>query len=114
MDKSLLSRISLIKLVSLLMLFLFYSNESFAEKVEKSNETKKSAASKVAEPGKTNTNVLDFDADIIEGERVAPSLFVQMDLGAPKLDTLMFQRKSFNDFHAIDMKRKPKYRIKGK
>ena len=56
------------------------------------------------------SNILDFDADVIEGERSGPSIMVQMDLQAPNLDTLVFQRKNFNDFHVIDMKRKPKYR----
>jgi hypothetical protein len=58
------------------------------------------------------SNVLDFEADVIEGERSGPSILIQMDLQAPTLDTLVFQRKNFNDFHAIDMKRKPKYRGK--
>lgn len=60
--------------------------------------------------GGKQSNILDFDADVIEGERSGPSIMVQMDLQAPNLDTLVFQRKNFNDFHVIDMKRKPKYR----
>lgn len=66
-----------------------------------------------AQKNSTNTkssNILDFDADVIEGERNAPSILVQMDLQAPNLDTLIFLRKNFNDFHSVDMKRKPKYR----
>lgn len=55
-------------------------------------------------------NVLDFEADVIEGERTAPSILIQMDLQSPNLDTLVFQRKNFNDFHLIDVKRKPKFR----
>ena len=55
-------------------------------------------------------NILDFDADVIEGERSGPSLIVQMDLQAPSLDTLVFQRKNFNDFQVIDKRRKPKFR----
>lgn len=54
--------------------------------------------------------VLNFDADVIEGEKGGPSIMVQMDLQAPTMDTLVFKRKNFNDFHAIDRKRKPKYR----
>ncbi len=57
-----------------------------------------------------STNVLDFEADVIEGERTAPSILIQMDLQSPNLDTLVFQRKNFNDFHSIDMKRRPKFR----
>jgi hypothetical protein len=95
--------------LGLLILTLIGINESLYAEASKAKSQTKST-----EVTKAKSNVLDFEADVIEGERVAPSLFVQMDLGAPKLDTLMFQRKNFNDFHSIDMRRKPKYRIKGK
>jgi hypothetical protein len=91
-----------------IFLCAFFSKSVFAADPLKAKE------SGPKEPVKPKSNVLDFEADVIEGERVAPNLFVQMDLGAPKMDTLMFQRKNFNDFHSIDMKRKPKYRVKGK
>lgn len=58
----------------------------------------------------SSSNIMDFEADVIEGERTAPSILIQMDLQSPNLDTLVFQRKNFNDFHLIDMKRKPKFR----
>ncbi len=79
------------KLFFIIFLIVLDSNSIFAE-------TQKTA------------NVLDFEDDVIEGERAAPSLFVQMDIQAPKMDSLMFQRKNFNDFHNIDKFRKPKYR----
>jgi hypothetical protein len=73
-----------------------------------------SDAKKSTKPASTSSNVLDFEADVIEGERTAPSILIQMDLQSPNLDTLVFQRKNFNDFHLIDMRRKPKFRgIKG-
>lgn len=71
--------------------------------------TKKPKAA-TAPPPSSSSNVLDFDADVIEGERTAPSILIQMDLQSPNLDTLVFQRKNFNDFHLIDMKRRPKFR----
>lgn len=64
--------------------------------------------------GKSNPELLDFDADVIEGEREAPALFVQMDIQTPKMDTLVFQRNNFNDFHLVEKNRKPWYRIKTK
>lgn len=64
--------------------------------------------------GKSNPELLDFDADVIEGEREAPALFVQMDIQTPKMDTLIFQRNNFNDFHVVEKNRKPWYRIKTK
>lgn len=85
-----------------------------AEKQKDVAKTEAQAKPPTKLPPKHNPSVLDFEADVVEGERLAPNLFVQMDLGTPKMDTLMFMRKNFNDFHSIDMKRKPKYRLKGK
>lgn len=54
--------------------------------------------------------VLDFEAEIIEGERRNSSLFLQMQVANPNLDTVIFQRSHFNDFHDIEKNRKPVYR----
>jgi hypothetical protein len=104
---------------SIAILLLLAALNIFAAETQKEGKASSSGSNsngekKQKEAPKLKSNILDFEADVIEGERVAPNLFVQMDLGAPNMDTLMFQRKNFNDFHAIDMKRKPKYRIKGK
>lgn len=69
-----------------------------------------SDAKKQSKATPSSSNVLDFEADVIEGERTAPSILIQMDLQSPNLDTLVFQRKNFNDFHLIDMRRRPKFR----
>ena len=53
------------------------------------------------------TNVLNFEADVIEGERKNPNVFIQLDIGTPNLDTVLFQRNNFNDFHAQDKNRRP-------
>lgn len=53
--------------------------------------------------------VLDFEADIIEGERKNPQLFLQLGAETPDLDAVLFQRKDFNDFHDVEKKRKPRY-----
>lgn len=103
-------------LVFLILVMISFKGYAGGKESKESADSgqKSDTAGKTKEAPKSKSNVLDFEADVIEGERVAPNLFVQMDLGSPNMDTLMFQRKNFNDFHAIDMKRKPKYRVKGK
>lgn len=58
--------------------------------------------------------VLDFETEVIEGQRKAPQLFLQMDVGTPDLDAVMYLRGNFNDFHAVERNRKPLYRRQGK
>jgi hypothetical protein len=65
------------------------------------------------EPSKTpprpkGNNVLDFEADVIEGDRKAPELFLQTDVQRPALDTILYQRADFNDFHAVDSRLRPR------
>ena len=71
----------------LLILILFNSSFAFSNEAE--------------------TNVLNFEADVIEGERKNPNVFIQLDIGTPNLDTVLFQRSNFNDFHAQDKNRRP-------
>ena len=54
--------------------------------------------------------VLDFEADVIEGERKTPNLFLQLEVDTPNLDTLLYQRSNFNDFHDLEKDRRPIYR----
>lgn len=54
--------------------------------------------------------ILDFEAEVIEGQRKSPQLFLQMDVAAPDLDTVMYLRQNFNDFQSVEKNRKPLYR----
>lgn len=65
-------------------------------------------------PSAKNEKVLDFDAEVIEGQRKAPQLFLQMDVGTPDLDAVMYLRQNFNDFQAVEQNRRPLYRRAGK
>lgn len=56
------------------------------------------------------SNILNFEDDVIQGERKNLDLFVQLDLGTPNLDSVIFQRDNFNDFHQIDHQRRPKFK----
>ncbi len=53
--------------------------------------------------------VLNFEANVIEGERLNPDLFTQMEVETPDLDTLIYIRKNFNDFHKVERNRRPKF-----
>ncbi|MCM2280048.1 MAG: hypothetical protein NDJ89_18400 [Oligoflexia bacterium] len=53
-------------------------------------------------------DVLDFDADVIEGQKKTPEVFFQMEVEKPSLDAVLYQRRDFNDFHAVDSKQRPR------
>lgn len=61
----------------------------------------------MAEPPKPK--VLDFDADVIEGERKTPSVFLEIGTENPTMESVIFQRPDFNDFHVLDSKRRQQY-----
>lgn len=66
-----------------------------------------SAKSNSAKP--SSPKVLDFDADVIEGERKTPSVFLEIGTENPTMDSVIFNRNDFNDFHALDSKRRQQY-----
>ena len=53
--------------------------------------------------------VLDFEGDVIEGQKKAPELFLQLDVEKADLSSVLYDRRDFNDFHAVDSKRRPKF-----
>ncbi len=53
-------------------------------------------------------DVLDFEAEVIEGEKKAPELFLQLDTENTELGAVLYDRKTFNDFHANDRNRRPR------
>lgn len=58
---------------------------------------------------KQNAAVIDFEGDIIEGERKRPYIFIQTGGDASSLDSMLFFRNDFNDFHESDKKRRPSF-----
>lgn len=59
--------------------------------------------------GGKKPEVLDFEGDVIEGQKKAPELFLQLDVEKADLSSVLYDRRDFNDFHAIDSKRRPKF-----
>lgn len=60
-----------------------------------------------AEDKKDKIETLDFEADVIEGQKKSPELFLQLDVQQLELNAVLYNRKSFNDFHSVDHKRRP-------
>ena len=59
--------------------------------------------------------VLDFEGEVIEGERKRPDLFLQLSSKDLNSDSLLFIRKNFNDFLEVDHKTRNRYfRLKGR
>lgn len=53
--------------------------------------------------------VLDFEGEVIEGERRRPDLFLQMSIENVKFDSLMYQREDFNDYLEVDRKSRNRF-----
>jgi hypothetical protein len=57
-------------------------------------------------PAKKNT-VMDFEAEVIDGQKKAPELFLQLDSEKAELDTILYDRKNFNDFIPVNTRLRP-------
>jgi hypothetical protein len=53
------------------------------------------------------TGKLDFEAEVIEGEKTRPDVFVQLGTGAQNMNSILYSREHFNDFHAVDRNFRP-------
>lgn len=65
--------------------------------------------SKVSKKTTGSGNVLDFEGEVIEGERRRPDLFLQMSIDNVKFDSLIYQRDDFNDYLEVDRKSRTRY-----
>lgn len=103
---------SALRLVIFLLGLLFSnSGPSLALASEESDERELETLQRDLKPQSTSSpKVLDFEADIIEGERKLPSLFLQMEIETPNLDAVIYRRKNFNEFHVLEVDRKPLYK----
>lgn len=59
--------------------------------------------------GPPKSQTLDFEGEVIEGEAMRPDLFLQISTPDVNLDSIVYMRKDFNDFHKFDKNQKPKY-----
>lgn len=56
----------------------------------------------------SGTKVLDFEADVIEGDKVRPDLFLDLKTDDLIIDDLLYMRNNFDDYYKIDTVKKPK------
>lgn len=60
-------------------------------------------------------HVLDFEGEVIEGERKKPDLFLQISTKDIDFGSLIYLRKNFNDYLEVDRKSRNRYfKVKGK
>lgn len=52
--------------------------------------------------------VLNFEGEVIEGQKKTPEIFLQTEVQKPSLESVLYQRKDFNDFHAVDSRQRPR------
>lgn len=98
-------------------LFLYAQSDTVELSDESLNDTGISDQAKSEEkpkevpPGKKSGpgNVLDFEGEVIEGERRRPDLFLQMSIDNVKFDSLIYQRDDFNDYLDVDRKSRSRY-----
>lgn len=53
--------------------------------------------------------ILDFEGEVIEGERRRPDLFLQMSIDNIKFDSLIYNRDDFNDYLEVDRKSRTRF-----
>ena len=67
-------------------------------------------AGKPSAPGSDDEGgVLNFEAEIIDGERKRPDLFLQIGTQKQTMEAVIYSRKDFNDFHKGDAGKRPSY-----
>ncbi len=59
-------------------------------------------------------NVLDFEGEVIEGERKKPDLILQVAPQDLSFENLLYNRSDFNDFLEVDQNTRPRFIIKSK
>ncbi|MDR3606650.1 MAG: hypothetical protein P4M08_04620 [Oligoflexia bacterium] len=95
-------------LFSVALLSTLLSSGSWAAQASAAPKAK--ATRKVtAAPANSKPNVLDFDADVIEGKKETPDLFIQLGNQQPQLDSLMYGRENFNDFQMQEAPWRPNF-----
>lgn len=54
-------------------------------------------------------NLLDFEAEVIEGEKKRPELFLDIKAGDGNVGSGLYLRPNFDDFFSVDKKRRPRF-----
>lgn len=98
-----------ISLMTLLFLVSALSANELPEAQELDNDLMNDAPKNKIIKRAPASAVLSFEADVVEGEKRRPDLFLQTDVEDLSLDNILYIRRDFNDFHSIDSKRRPRH-----
>jgi hypothetical protein len=74
-----------------------------------SSSVVKSGANKPGLPKDNVGAILDFEGEVIEGERRRPDLFLQISIDNIKFDSLIYNRDDFNDYLEVDRKSRTRF-----
>ncbi len=101
----------------LLTFFIIISLETYAQNKNADSAGLKPVM-KVHVPAKAikqpkGENLLDFEAEIIEGEKKRPELFLDIKAGDGNVGSGLYMRPNYDDFFVVDKKRRPRF-IKSK
>jgi len=67
------------------------------------------ASSSLAQKKSNTPAVIDFEADLIQGEAQRPDLMTQFGDKPMEIDSLLYLRRDFNDLHQGDGSRRPSF-----
>jgi hypothetical protein len=107
MKAKLLSSLLLIAFLGVFPVFVWAQQRAPAQAAGAHTQPKTVVRAKQAE------NLLDFEAEVIEGEKKRPELFLDIKAGDGNVGSGLYLRPNFDDFFAVDKKRRPKF-IKAK
>lgn len=84
-------------------------------RAEEAGESSLAGSQQAAKTGKKDkVNVLDFEGEMIEGERKKPDLILQIAPQDLNFESLLYNRADFNDFLEVDKNTRPRFIIKSK
>ncbi len=83
----------------------------FAQNAESPLSSKPSLKPQVAaKPTKQKgENLLDFEAEVIEGEKKRPELFLDIKAGDGNVGSGLYLRPNYDDFFVVDKRRRPRF-----
>jgi hypothetical protein len=67
------------------------------------------STAQVPKEEESNLKILNFQDDFVRGRSLSPDFLLQLAQSPRSLDSVIYFRKDFNDFHQVDMKSRPKF-----
>ncbi len=94
--------------LALLLAFKVNAENSEAAAAQSKPSLKPLATAKTAKQ-KQGENLLDFEAEVIEGEKKRPELFLDIKAGDGNVGSGLYLRPHYDDFFVVDKRRRPRF-----